>query len=326
LSVSVGTTTVSASLDVPEGQASVVIQGLQATIGGFVSLSGDFGLKRIRGSSATEDELLLVSKNVSAGLNAGDAVRAGVRNATLAMVIRGDGKIALQATGQADLSLGAGFASASATAVGIAYNNTGSDMDRMVTVTVVDVSVTAPLKVGQGASALVLNGFQATVGGFVTLAGDFGLMKTAGATEAQDELMIVSKAASASLRGGEAIRVGVKDATLAVLVRGDQTLGLQARGAIELSLGAGFASASAQEVAVVYNTTGADFFGRDRSAASGDQHGFGGGERSHREHGRVRHVARRLRFRKTGFRHSGGGPGCQCLADRRWCGGRRARG
>jgi hypothetical protein len=239
VSVSVGTVTVSAPLNVRNGQASVMIQGLKATIGGFVSLSGDFGVKQSKGASAAEDELLIVSRNVSAGLNVGNVVNAGVRNATLAMVIRGEGKLALQATGEVDLNLGNGFASASADTVGIAFNNTGADIDRLVTVAVVDASVTVPLKVTQGVSALVLTGFQATVGGFVTLSGNFGLKKTTGATPDQDELMIVSDKASASLRAGTAIRVGVQEAQLAVLIRGDQKLALQATGAIDLSLGGG---------------------------------------------------------------------------------------
>lgn len=62
--------------------------------------------------------MLIVSNKAAASLTAGTLVRAGVSNATVALMIRGDQKLALQATGAADLSLGDGFASASATAVG----------------------------------------------------------------------------------------------------------------------------------------------------------------------------------------------------------------
>jgi hypothetical protein len=184
------------------------------------------------------------------------------------MVIRSNGKIALQATGAADLTLGSGFASASAETVGIAFNNTGSSIDRILTVTVAAAPVTAPLKVNQGVSALLLNGFQATVGGFVSISGNFALQKTTGATPAEDEFVVVSQAASASLRAGDSIRVGVQGATMALLLRGDQTMGLQARGSVELSLGAGFASASAEDIAVVYNNTGADL-DRDLTVSMG---------------------------------------------------------
>ncbi|NBP24343.1 MAG: hypothetical protein EBU81_07305, partial [Proteobacteria bacterium] len=257
LTVSVGATTVSAPLSVRNGQASVVINGLQAQVAGFVTLSGDFGVERVRGSTPATDELLVVSNQASAGLNAGSVLRAGVRNATVALVIRGDGKLALQATGAAELNLGEGFASASVESIGIAFNNTGADVNRMVSVTVGDASVTAPLKVTQGQAALVLNGLQATVGGFVTVAGNFGVQKTSGATAAADELLIVSNTASAALTAGTAVRAGVRNATVALMIRGDQKMALQATGAVDLSLGGGFASASATAVGVAFNNTGA---------------------------------------------------------------------
>ena len=109
----------------------------------------------------------------------------------MALAIRGDGKLALQATGAAELNLGEGFASASVESIGIAFNNTGADVNRMVSVIVGDTSVTAPLKVTQGQAALVLNGLQATVGGFVTVAGNFGVQKTTGATAAARSRHIV---------------------------------------------------------------------------------------------------------------------------------------
>ena len=110
----------------------------------------------------SQDELLIVSNQAAASLTAGTLVRAGVSKATIAVMIRGDQKVALQATGAADLSLGNGFASASATAVGVAFNNTGADIvNRTVTVTVGDVSVSAPLNVKNGRAALVVTGLQA---------------------------------------------------------------------------------------------------------------------------------------------------------------------
>jgi hypothetical protein len=258
VTVSIGAVSVSAPLNVKKGEAALVVSGLQAQVAGFVTVSGNFGVQRTPGATAAQDELVFVSNQAAASLTAGTLVRAGVSNATLAVMIRGDQKLALQATGAVDLSLGNGFASARASEIGIAFNNTGADVDRTVSVSVGDTTIAAPLQVADKTGSLTVTGLTATVGGFVTLSGDFGVKKTFGATAADDELWVVSTGAAASLTTGSAIRVGVKDASLALLIRGDQKLALQASGAVDLSLGAGFASATATSVSVVFNNTGVD--------------------------------------------------------------------
>ena len=111
--------------------------------------------------------------------------------------------MALQATGAADLSLGDGFASVSVDTVGVAFNNTGEDIARTVSVAVGDAVVTAPLNVLKGQSGVVLFGLKATIGGFVTVSGDFGVQKTPAIGAAQEELVVVARNASARLRRGK---------------------------------------------------------------------------------------------------------------------------
>jgi hypothetical protein len=271
VTVAVGEVSVSAPLNVKNGQAALVVTGLQAQVAGFVSLSGNFGIQKTAGATAAQDELLIVSNQAAAALTAGTLVRAGVSKATVAVMIRGDQKLVLQATGAAELSLGDGFASASATAVGVAFNNTGADIvNRTVTVAVGDVSVSAPLNVKNGQAALVVTGLQAQVAGFVSLSGDFGIQRTPGATAAQDELLIVSNQAAAALTAGTLVRAGVSKATVALMIRGDQKVALQATGAADLSLGNGFASASATGVGVAFNNTGVDIENRTVTVAVGD--------------------------------------------------------
>jgi hypothetical protein len=74
------------------------------------------------------------------------------------------------------------------------------------------MSVSAPLNVKNGQAALVVTGLQAQVAGFVSLSGNFGIQKTAGATAAQDELLIVSDQAAASLTAGTFVRLVVTPA------------------------------------------------------------------------------------------------------------------
>ena len=126
-------------------------------------------------------------------------IRAGMKDSTLALMVRGDGTLALQGTGSADLSLGDGFASASATEVGVAFNNTGEDVSRTVTVTVGATSVSAPLEVKNGEAAVVAKGLKAEVVGFVTLSGDFGIQKSLGVSSAGDALLVVTDKGSAGL-------------------------------------------------------------------------------------------------------------------------------
>ena len=95
-------------------------------------------------------------------------------------------------------------------------------------------------------------GFNATIANFVTLMGDFGFKKTA-----TNEIIVVALNAGASLTAGS-MSVGVSGATLGLLIKQDNTLALQASGALNLNLGSSFGSLSADSVVVAYNNTGAD--------------------------------------------------------------------
>jgi hypothetical protein len=256
--VRVGAIEVSAPIQVAAGQSAVILTGLKATVGGFVSISGNFGVQKVSASKPGQEELIVVANSAEARVEAGVALRAGVRDARLAMVIRGDQKLAVQATGAADLNLGDGFATASATSIGVAFNNTGADVaNRTLTVSVGATTVSAPLSVRNGQASVVINGLQAQVAGFVTLSGDFGVERVRGSSPAADELLVVSNNASAGLKAGSVLRAGVRNATVALAIRGDGKLALQATGAAELNLGEGFASASVESIGVAFNNTGA---------------------------------------------------------------------
>ena len=70
--------------------------------------------------------LIAAGNDVTATLEVGSVVSAGVSGATVGLIVTPDQKLALQATGgTSSLNLGGGFASATATSVGVSYNNTG---------------------------------------------------------------------------------------------------------------------------------------------------------------------------------------------------------
>ena len=75
------------------------------------------------------------------------------------MILKADGKIALQADGAAVLNLGSGFASATATSVTVSYNNTGADVAMTATVGV----VSAPINVLNNTTTITATGLNATI-------------------------------------------------------------------------------------------------------------------------------------------------------------------
>ncbi|NBP24543.1 MAG: hypothetical protein EBU81_08340, partial [Proteobacteria bacterium] len=159
---------VSAPLVVRNEVATVLVTGLDAAIGGFVSLSGDYAFQKKTGPLANDDQLIVLTQNAGARLSVGDSLRVGVQGATLALILNEDQTLVLQATGSPDLSLGSGFASVSATGVGISYNNTGRNMAQTVSIRVGAVDVSVPVAVEDKVATVVVNGLQAKVADFVT--------------------------------------------------------------------------------------------------------------------------------------------------------------
>ena len=248
LSVTVGGTTISAPINVNDGTTSVVVTGLEAQIGGFVTLSGDMGFKK-----DVTGRLIAAGNNVSATLNVGSIIKAGVTGATVGLIITSTNKIALQATGgTSSLVLGSGFASATATSIGVSYNNTGEDV--ATTITSASAGISAPINVLDGVTTVTVLGLNAQVLNFVTITGDFGFRKNA-----NGDLEVAGDNITARLEVGSALKVGVTGAKLGLIVKPAQTLALQASGgSASIILGSGFASATATSVAVAFNNTGAN--------------------------------------------------------------------
>ncbi|MEN9734709.1 MAG: hypothetical protein RLZ45_2704, partial [Verrucomicrobiota bacterium] len=130
---------------------------------------------------------------------------------------------------------------------------TGKDVDETLTVVVGGTTVSAPLKVANGTTSVVVTGLEAQVTGFAWITGDFGMRVSGGG------LAAVSSNASAWLTAGEEVRVGVGGGALGFRVNAEGTVALQATGGTaELNLGSGFATATATGVGVGFNNTGKD--------------------------------------------------------------------
>jgi hypothetical protein len=152
--------------------------------------------------------------------------------------------VQLQASGTPVLTLPTAFASVSVAKVTVSYNNTAKAVDTRVTVG----AVSAPLTVAANTAAVVATGFEASLGGFVTLKGDFGFSKTG------NDIQVVAQGASALLTAG-GVAVGVTGAELAVMLPAQGGVQLQASGTPVLTLPTAFASVSVAKVTVAYNNT-----------------------------------------------------------------------
>ena len=230
------------SLKAKAGITEVTATGLNATINQFVTLSGDFGFQQTPGG-----DINVIANDAGATLTSGSQ-SIGVTGATIGMILKADGKIAMQATGLQDMKLGTGFASVSAASVTVAYNNTGADVNTTLTAG----AVSATINVANNTTAITATGLVATISEFVTISGNFGFKKTSGG-----DIVLAGTGASAKLTAGSDIQIGVSNATIGLLIQSNGKIALDASGAFAMSLGSSFASASATNVTVKYNNTGA---------------------------------------------------------------------
>ena len=221
LDVTTGGTTISAPINVADGTISVVVGGLDAQVGGFVTLTGDMGFKK-----NAAGRLIAAGNNVNATLDVGGVVEAGVSGATVGLIVTPDQKLALQATGgTSSLTLGERLRQRDG-------HERGRELQQHRGRTWTARSpgwaalISAPVNVVDGVTSVTVTGLEATVVDFVTISGNFGLEKTAGG-----DLEVVGNSVNARLQlAGDLVDVGVTGAKLGVLVKADETLALQTTG------------------------------------------------------------------------------------------------
>src|SRR5947207_2209829 len=105
---------------VKAGVQSVSITALSVSIDSFVNLSGNFAFQKI-GRAYFRERV----NNVVATVGASKKT-VGVTGGTLALLLKDDGKVALEASGALSFTAGR-FASATATSVKVKWNSTTTD-------------------------------------------------------------------------------------------------------------------------------------------------------------------------------------------------------
>ncbi|MFM8573836.1 MAG: hypothetical protein ACKOAU_19730, partial [Pirellula sp.] len=248
---------VSLRLNVKNEVTTVVVNGLEATVPNFVRIQGDFAIRKVVGPGATDDQLIVLTRNATAIMSLGSQISLGVRNTTMALVINEDQTFILQATGLPEINLGNRFdPGVSATTLGVSYNNTGRDVDQTYSINVGDVVLSIPVKVDNDVATVLAMGFQATIVNFVSISGDFAFQKRPATGDEPASLYVVANRVNASLNLGTTVQAGVFNATLAMIITQDGKIAMQASGGSLLDLGDGFLSASSEYAVVVFNDTG----------------------------------------------------------------------
>jgi hypothetical protein len=219
------------------GVQSLAGTGLSVDVNGFVTLTGDFGFKK--GAS----DLDIVANNASALLTT-SAASVGVTSATLGLLLKSTGGIALSASGTPVLTLPTTFASVGATSVGVDYNSTGAAVSQNLTVGGISQSLSLPTgSITSPYNTVTVTGFTASIADFVTLSGNFGFQKSG------TDLLAAATNATVRLEAGSTVKAGLTGATVGLVIKADMKFALQTTGgAVSLILGSGFASATATSI------------------------------------------------------------------------------
>ena len=159
----------SATIDVANGAKQFAGTGLNLTVSGFASITGDIGF------DMSGSDVLAVASDVTATMTVG-SFSAGVAGGTLGLVAKANDTTALEARGGVALS-GGGFASATATSALVRYNDTNAAYTAQtvsvggVTYTFEDLPQATDLKV------VSVTGLDATFANLFDVSGDFGFAK-----------------------------------------------------------------------------------------------------------------------------------------------------
>ncbi|MBI3447906.1 MAG: hypothetical protein HY049_03165, partial [Acidobacteria bacterium] len=185
---------VQATIDAAPNSQSVSVVGLSASFAGFVTISGDFGFRKVGA------DVEAAAEHVSAILSAG-AIQVGVTNGTLALAMNANGTKALEASGTLVLTL-PGNITASARDVRVQLNTTTTNYSAAPKTIDID-GVSGTLTSAPGVQAVRVLGAVLQIEGFVFVTGSFNFEK--GAT-----IFVTLKGVAQSVQVS-VIKVGVSD-------------------------------------------------------------------------------------------------------------------
>ncbi|MCC6232608.1 MAG: hypothetical protein IT580_08185, partial [Verrucomicrobiales bacterium] len=167
-------------LDFATGAATLAVSGsLDLNIADVVTLSGTFGFKKVTGATPAASTIEIVAQDVNAALEVG-SFKVGIEDGSLALLMTGDGKLALEASGGL-IFQGGDFANVTARKVSVVYSTMATDF--RTNHRTLDVNgITATLSTGPGSPTpllgLSVEGLDAQFAGLVRLKGDFSFQKS----------------------------------------------------------------------------------------------------------------------------------------------------
>jgi hypothetical protein len=239
---------------IADGTVAFALKGLSAAVSEFVTLSGDVGFKKVG------TQIVATGSGVTAKLAAGNDVYIQITGASFGLVAEGSGvsrKTAFELQAVPGTTAGApaltvelaGFAQVSASKVLVQYANGLTVSASSPALTVGGVSYAFSQTITDGTTAMVVQGLNASVGGFAKVGGDYGF-KVSGS-----QLLAVADNASASLESGSAY-VRLIGAKFGLRASSGQVAFELSNGTLEAALGDSV-EFSATGVTVQYTSSGA---------------------------------------------------------------------
>jgi predicted P-loop ATPase/GTPase len=215
------------------------VEGFEASILDFVTLSGDIGFKK------SGSDIIAVGNNVSASLEAGP-VYARVTGADFGLMTGATTFAFEVSNGALELALGP-LANISADNVFVQYTNLATTVAAGTTVSVGSLSYTFDEAIAANTIAFAVVGLSAGIDNIASLSGDFGFKKQG------TDIIAVGQNINVSI-GNSNFGVGVTGGSLG-LISNAQGLALEASGGVYIN-GGGFGSATATSVLLGINETG----------------------------------------------------------------------
>ncbi|MFM8420032.1 MAG: hypothetical protein ACKOEQ_07915, partial [Verrucomicrobiota bacterium] len=226
-----------------------------ADVGGFVSLSGNVGFKKVG------TDIVAVGTQVNATLSAGATASVSVTGATLGLKTA-NGATVLEVRDGAFAAQVAGLASVTATAVRVQYSNAGGSAAQGETLTVGGTSYAFGTDIAAGTVVFEATGLAADVGGFVSVSGNVGFRKVSA------EIVAVGTQVNATMSVGATASVSLTGASLG-LVTGATGSALEVKDGVFVASLTGLAEVTAESVRLRYA-------GEGRGIAAGTSVSVGG--------------------------------------------------
>jgi hypothetical protein len=215
-------------------------KGFNANIADFVTLSGDFGFKKV------DTDLVVVGDNVNAALQVDVDNYVRLNDASFGLITGAGATVFELSQGSFAASI-AGMELLSAQEVIVQYSNATGLVSANTTIAVGSIQYNFGQAITANTIAFGVKGFSASVSDFASLEGDLGFKK------AGSDIIAVGNNISAKLDAGTVANVSLTNANFGLIMSGNETAFELSEGAFSANI-ASLAAISAESVFVQYTS------------------------------------------------------------------------